>query len=155
MKIVEGNLLDMADAGEFDAIIQGCNCWNVMGGGIAAQIRVRYPEAAEVDNQTTPGDYNKLGNFTVAPATEDRNFAIINAYTQFNTSRNTDVFEYEAFILICKKIGAYYGNFRIGIPEIGCGLAGGDAVEIYKIFEYLGSILEDQGGSLTVVKYKP
>jgi hypothetical protein len=27
----KGNLLDLAEAGEFDIIVQGCNCFNAMG----------------------------------------------------------------------------------------------------------------------------
>ncbi len=31
MKMVKGDLLALADAGEFDIIMHGCNCFNVMG----------------------------------------------------------------------------------------------------------------------------
>jgi O-acetyl-ADP-ribose deacetylase (regulator of RNase III) len=35
----KGNLIDMAEAGLFDFIVQGCNCHNTMGSGIAKEIR--------------------------------------------------------------------------------------------------------------------
>ena len=39
MKIVKGNLIDMALAGAFDVIAHGCNCMNTMGKGLALQIK--------------------------------------------------------------------------------------------------------------------
>ena len=64
LKHAKGNLLDLAEAGEFDIIIHGCNCFNTMGGGIAREIRERYPEVSTVDSKTVSGDYSKLGNWT-------------------------------------------------------------------------------------------
>ena len=93
LKRVKGNLLDLAEAGEFDVVVQGCNCWNTMGGGIAKEIASRYPQALLADNETVKGDYNKLGNYTIARANVAE-FDIVNAYTQFNMSTGEDVFEY-------------------------------------------------------------
>ena len=115
-----GNLLDLAEAGEFDIVVQGCNCFNTMGGGIAREIRERYPSAAAIDASTTRGDYNKLGNWTVGlNDLTDRKFIIINAYTQYNMSTGEDVFEYTAFQLILEKLEFAYPTSRIGFPYIG------------------------------------
>ena len=46
LKHTKGNLLDLAEAGLFDVVVQGCNCFNTMGGGIAREIRERYPHVA-------------------------------------------------------------------------------------------------------------
>lgn len=32
LKHVKGNLLNLAEAGQFDIVVQGCNCFNTMGG---------------------------------------------------------------------------------------------------------------------------
>lgn len=32
LKHTKGNLIDLAEAGEFDVVVQGCNCFNTMGG---------------------------------------------------------------------------------------------------------------------------
>lgn len=117
---VKGNLLDLAEAGDFDIIVQGCNCFNTMGGGIAREIRERYPMAATVDNETQKGDYRKLGNFTTAFTGK---FLIVNAYTQYNMSTGEDVFEYTAFQLILEKLAFVYSGKRFGFPYIGMGLA--------------------------------
>lgn len=31
MKYILGDLIKMADTGDFDIIVQGCNCFNTMG----------------------------------------------------------------------------------------------------------------------------
>lgn len=156
LKHVKGNLLDLAEAGEFDIVVQGCNCFNAMGGGIAREIRERYPEVAQVDMETVRGDYNKLGNWTECD-TGDKNsftmFTIINAYTQYNMSTGDDVFEYSAFALILQKLERAYGNKRIGLPYIGMGLAGGKKEVIIPMIEYFAKNVSTKGGTVTLVEF--
>ena len=49
LKHAKGNLIDMAEAGEFDVIVHGCNCQNTMGSGIAKEMRARYPGVYQAD----------------------------------------------------------------------------------------------------------
>ena len=121
MQIITGNLLDKFDAGEFDVIIHGCNCFHAMDGGIAAQIKSRYPQAALADSKTGYGAKSKLGWSTAAKVGDDQ--FIVNAYTQFNPGRDARLkaikhfFKFfNAFPTMCDK--------RIGIPAIGCGIGG-------------------------------
>lgn len=149
----KGNLLDLAEQGEFDVVIQGCNCFNTMGGGIAREIRERFPQAMLADNETVKGDYNKLGNYTVARANV-AGFDIVNAYTQYSTSvQGEDVFEYSAFALVLQKLEHKYGDKRIGLPYIGMGLAGGKKDVIMPIIEYFAESIVKKGGSVTLVEF--
>jgi O-acetyl-ADP-ribose deacetylase (regulator of RNase III) len=150
LKHTKGNLLDLAEAGEFDIVVQGCNCFNTMGGGIAREIAERYPMAAIVDDETEKGDFNKLGNYTTAFTGK---FLIVNAYTQYNMSQGTDVFEYSAFDLICQKLHQEFGTKRIGLPYIGMGLAGGDKDTIMEQIEYFATKVNELGGSVTLVEF--
>ena len=150
LKHTKGNLLDLAEAGEFDIVVQGCNCFNTMGGGIAREIRERYPMAELVDNETQKGDYNKLGNYTTAFTGK---FLIVNAYTQYNMSRGTDVFEYRAFDMILQKLDHAYGNKRIGLPYIGMGLAGGNKSIIMPMIEYFSAQIAERDGTVTLVEF--
>lgn len=153
LKHISGNLLDMADMGSFDFIIHGCNCFNIMGAGIAKQIADRYPKAKLVDDQTNRGDYIKIGNFTYAYVNKT-NLGVINAYTQYSTSSmGEDVFEYEAFVVVLKKILHTFGPKRYGLPYIGMGLAGGDESLILSIIEEWASDVHIKGGSVTLVKF--
>lgn len=156
LKHVQGNLISLAEAGEFDAIIHGCNCFNTMGGGIAREIRLRYPDAATADSRTRSGDINKLGNYTTAIVEMPSNhiFTIINAYTQYDMSTGEDVFEYDAFGTIIRKVTHAYAGARIGIPYIGMGLAGGDKDVILSYIDYFAERQSTTGGSVTLVEYK-
>ncbi len=150
LKHVKGNLIDLAEAGKFDIIVQGCNCFNTMGGGIAREIRERYPMCAEIDRLTERGDYMKLGNWTEF---DQGTFIIINAYTQYNMSTGEDVFEYTAFELILQKLCHAYGDKRIGLPYIGMGLAGGDKDTILEQINYFAQKVSAKGGSVTLVEF--
>jgi O-acetyl-ADP-ribose deacetylase (regulator of RNase III) len=152
LKHVKGNLLDLAEAGEFDVVVQGCNCFCRMGSGIAREIRERYPRAWNVDMLTNEGDYTKLGNWTDADAGK---FWIINAYTQYDTAKapGEDVFEYSAFALILQKLEHTYGDKRIGLPYIGMGLAGGKKEVIIPMIEYFANSVAAKGGSVTLVEF--
>ena len=150
LKHAKGNLLDLAEAGDFDIVVQGCNCFNTMGGGIAREIAERYPMAHMVDYGTLKGDYNKLGNWTTAFTGK---FLIINAYTQYNMSQGTDVFEYTAFQLILEKISFTFPGKRIGLPYIGMGLAGGDKDTIIPMIEWFAERIALEGGTVTLVEF--
>lgn len=156
LKHTKGNLLDLAEAGEFDIVVQGCNCFNTMGGGLAREIRERYPEVAAVDAKTKKGDYSKLGNWTVGYAWFDETsdpYIIINAYTQYNMSTGEDVFEYTAFELILQKLAFAYPGERFGFPLIGQGLAKGDPVRINALLEHFAKSVVNKGGSVTLVEF--
>jgi O-acetyl-ADP-ribose deacetylase (regulator of RNase III) len=156
LKHAKGNLIDMAENGDFDIIVQGCNCFNTMGGGIAREIRERYPHVAAVDGKTRRGDYNKLGTWTsenVILKNGTITFDIINAYTQYNMSQGTDVFEYTAFQLILEKLVHAYGTKRIGFPYIGMGLAGGDSAYIIAQIEAFAEEVSAKGGTVTLVEF--
>ena len=153
LKHTKGNLLDLAEAGEFDIVVQGCNCFNTMGGGIAREIRERYPVVASVDMETVKGDYNKLGNWTECDAGDKNRFTVINAYTHYNMSQGTDVFEYVAFELIVQKLIHFCGTKRIGFPYIGMGLAGGDKDIIMAMLENFAKEISAKGGTVTLVEF--
>jgi O-acetyl-ADP-ribose deacetylase (regulator of RNase III) len=156
LKHTKGNLLDLAEAGKFDIVVQGCNCFNAMGGGIAREIRERYPHVSEVDSKTDRGDYNKLGDWTSEVVIIKNGtivFDIINAYTQYNMSTGEDVFEYVAFQLILQKLAHRYPNGKFGFPYIGMGLANGDKNIILEMLDDFATKVHNTGGSVTLVEF--
>jgi len=152
MKIIKGNLLDLAEAGEFNIIVHGCNCFHTMGGGIAKEIKQRYPYAYYADLTTKRGDRSKLGTYSVMLG---KRFNIINAYTQYSLARPGEcVFEYDAFEQILGKLFEEYPQCQFGFPKIGCGLAGGDEGKILSMINTFDLHLASQGvGSATVVDF--
>lgn len=148
----KGNLIQMAKDGEFDIILHGCNCFNIMGAGIAAQIAVEFPDAKTADDETIKGDPGKLGTYTMGI---DENLLILNCYTQYGTAShgNQDVFEYTAFERVLSKIVHRFGMCNIGLPYIGMGLAGGDKDRILPLIEAFAYRVAQRGGTVTLVEF--
>ena len=138
MKYIKGDLIELAKKGEFDIIVHGCNCFNTMGAGIAKLIKDEFPMAYQVDLKTVKGDKKKLGNYSTYEYTiNKKKLRIINAYTQYNFgfSKSNPPIDYEAVKAAFNKINSRYPNKRVGIPQIGAGLAGGDWNKIEKIID--------------------
>lgn len=127
MKTIQGDLLELADQGEFDVIAHGCNCQNTMGAGIAKAIRARYPEAYEADLRTTKGDAGKLGTVSFAQIRRNgRDLVVVNAYTQLHWRGAGKKVEEGALRSAMQEIRRRFAGRRIGYPKIGAGLGGGD-----------------------------
>lgn len=148
MKVVNGDLIAMAESGDFDVIVHGCNCLCSMGSGIARTIRDKYPQVYAADKKTEKGDRNKLGNYSLSLIKSDKTFVVVNAYTQFDYSRTKICVDYDAVRSVFKKIRKDFSGMRIGYPLIGAGLAGGDWSILEKIIEE-----ELQGEDHTLVKF--
>jgi O-acetyl-ADP-ribose deacetylase (regulator of RNase III) len=156
IKVVKGNLLDLFDNREFDAIVHGCNCFNNMGAGIAKQIKERYPSAYVEDCKTKKGDKHKLGDYTYTTLVDDflpgylqgsNQRYVINAYTQYDYKGHKPV-DYEAIRKVFTLINRDFEGFKIGIPKIGAGLAGGDWDKIKRIIDSVTPNLD-----ITLVEY--
>lgn len=161
----KGNLIDMAENGEFDVIVHGCNCYNTMGSGIAKEIKNRYPDAYLADTSYTnmsPCPISKLGTYSMAVVEGDidaNNFLIINAYTQIHyLPRGVDHFEYSSFYVILQKLAEANrirgGESKFGFPYIGMGFAGGDKDRIISMLEDFAKEVTADGGSVTLVEYE-
>src|SRR5690242_8887830 len=97
MKIVRGDLIKLALAGEFDVIVHGCNCMCAMGAGIAKGIKTTFPEAYAADCATPKGDRAKLGTISTARIERDgRVLNVVNAYTQFHWRGKKPLVDYDA-----------------------------------------------------------
>lgn len=129
MKYLIGDLIELAKARKFDGIIHGANCFHTMGAGIAKQIKKEFPEAYEADLMSEKGSKEKLGMHSYQYYV-NRNFFVINAYTQFHPGPNVD---YDAIRNVAKQFTNPRMHF--GIPKIGCGIAGGDWLAVEKIFD--------------------
>lgn len=138
---VEGDLLKMSKQGKFDFIGHGCNCFATMGAGIALPIGIMYPEAKKADMLFEAPSYMRLGNFSMGQTWVypgdgvQTRLRIINFYSQFHGGPNLDK---EALTLSLRKFAisrrhSTEEKYRIGLPIIGCGIAGGNWNTVKKI----------------------
>ena len=142
VKYLKGDLIELAKKGVFDVIVHGCNCQRCMGGGIARQIAIQFPDVEKVDNSTKQ---NNLGNILIS---RNYDFVIVNAYTQEYPGFGVQV-DYDAIKSCFKKIKKKFHGLRIGIPKIGAGLGGGDWNRIESI---ISNVMKNE--NITVVEYQ-
>lgn len=151
-KEIKGDLISLAKKGEFDAIAHGCNCFCSMKSGIAPQIAETFGcDKYPFEDTKFKGNINKLGAIDYK---EINNVAVINAYTQyFNRTLNPDKdainLDYQALSLCLRKINHTFKGKKIGLPQIGAGLAGGNW---YLIREIIQKELKDC--NVTIVIYE-
>ena len=153
MRYIKGDLVKLAnEKNYFDAIIHGCNCFCTMGSGIANQIRELWPQVYKEDCLTKIGDKNKLGCYTYCQVrTKSHKFLVVfNAYTQYNYGRDKVQADYDAIRKVFHSLSesGYLTGMRIGLPKIGCGLAGGDWNIVEPIIEE-----ELKDFDVTIVEY--
>lgn len=143
MKVVRGNLLDLAEQGHFDVIVHGCNCLGIMGAGIAKQIAERWPEVEATDKNTiwrAPG-----GMSSQIVQRKGATFVVVNGYTQMNPGPCAD---YKSIREVFAAVKEAVSGKRIGYPKIGAGIGGGDWGVISKIIDE-----ELNGENHTLVEY--
>jgi O-acetyl-ADP-ribose deacetylase (regulator of RNase III) len=141
MKEIKGNLVEMSS--EFDVIGHGCNCFHKMGAGLAKAIKEKFPEACEADLETTPGEHGKLGTLSF---TKNTSPVIVNCYTQYRYGKDKMHCDYDAVRSCMKHIKKNFSGKKIGLPRIGCNLAGGE-------WEIVKPIIEQElsGENVTIV----
>lgn len=168
-KEMDGNLIEMFKKGEFEVIAHGCNCYATMGAGIALTIGKEFPEAKEADeNLEIPNGIKRLGKLSYAEIDIDKKTGydlslVFNLYSQYNPGPD---FRIKGFTKALKEMAKvikkeftyinaqgkkeYSGSdVRIGLPLIGCGIAGGDWNEVSEIVKEVLS-----GFDVTVIHFK-
>lgn len=160
MKIVEGDLIQLAKEGHFDVITHGCNCFCTMGAGIAVAMRENFKcNEFPMEAPEYRGDINKLGtidyqiqNLVLSKPIKLKNLnllapdfggfplAVVNSYTQYHYGSNhidgkEKPFDYDAITLCMRKINHIFKGKSIGLPKIGCGLARGEWSVVQQILE--------------------
>lgn len=154
---MDGNLITLAREGMFDVITHGCNCLCQMGAGIAPQMAKEFGcDRFKMEHKDYKGDIDKLGNidyrelflendkWVMYPDENGKwvtqELFVVNSYTQYHYGRNhTDgvskPLDYEALTMCMRKINHTFKGKRIGLPQIGAGLAGGDWNRIKEIIQ--------------------
>lgn len=168
IKYRQGNLIQLALAGEFDVIAHGCNCFCRMGAGLAPKMASVFEcDKFPMENLNRSGDINKLGTIDYAfsyvndgedpysytvPKIDDRlldkgwkKLIVVNCYTQYYPGKDLDL---GALEMCMYKLRHKFKGLKFGLPKIGAGLAGGTWKDISEIIDN-----QFQGEHVTVVEY--
>lgn len=140
---IKGDLIELAKIGTFDIIAHGCNCFHTMGSGIARKIRENFPAAFDMDKKTSYGSSRKLGTYSNSNHLAEKidvwvgrkGFCVLNLYTQYNYGVDKVHLDYDALRCCLAKVNLDFKGKTIGLPTIGCGLAGGDWDRVKKIIQ--------------------
>ena len=155
LNIIKKDLIKAFKENEINVIIQQCNVFCTQGSGLAKNIRQEYPEVYNVDAATIKGDRSKLGTFTHAVINRENISPvgyIINLYGQYAYGKGLQT-DYDAQRKGFKNIVEFLNNcgsvdtIKIGLPLIGCGLAGGDWNVVQQIIK---EELVDKGFNVSV-----
>lgn len=157
IEIIDGNLLKMHFHG-LDYIAHSCNTHNVMGAGIALDIKHTYPEAYAADCHAMMEGDNKLGWYSFAWTDATQSKGIYNMYTQSSIGQGRQV-DYEAFYNALYNVAEHIEwqdkhddkTSTFGLPYgISCGLAGGSPRIINSMIR---EILVNRPFKTYIVKY--
>jgi O-acetyl-ADP-ribose deacetylase (regulator of RNase III) len=146
---VNGDLLAMAKEYKFDVIAHGANCFKTMGAGIALQIKRQFPDVYQKDYQDIRTATQRWGDYTsITYSNGKKVLSVFNLYTQYSPGPDLD---YTALELSLKKlVKNIKPNSKIGLPQIGCGIGGGNWLIVKEIIQ---RVLSDY--NVTIVIYDP
>lgn len=161
IKIIKGDLIELALNGDFDVIGHGCNCFSRMKRGIAPQMAAAFGCDEFRLEKEIMYEWDKLGridfegkrlynlklpafiknSITYAEFEKSEEILyIVNMYTQYHWEEKDPVYNiplnYTALDLCLQKMDKVFAGKKIGIPWIGCGLAGGDKTKVESIIQY-------------------
>lgn len=127
--IKEDMVKHMIGTTPLDAYAHQANCFCSMGRGIAPLLAKANPEVRAVDNETVSGDENKMGDFSVTK--DPYKPLVFNVYGQYHwvkykvaPNRNTNYSALREGLTKVKLHLKALDKTYLGLPLIGCGLAG-------------------------------
>lgn len=174
VQIVKGDLIKLALEGKYEVIAHGCNCFSRMKRGIAPQMAETFGcDKFRMENQIGEG-IGKLGQIDFEAKRLDdpsgtpfiRNAVtyfefeqtekllyVVNMYTQYHWSEPDHAsgvpLNYSALALCLRKVNHHFKNRKIGLPWVGCGLAGGEKrIVLALISKHIG-----KDNDVTIVEY--
>lgn len=142
-KEINGEIVNLSLEMNFDVIGHGLNCQNVQRSGVAKRMSFFFrTDTFPMEKPAFYGDYNKLGcidykgfiikdkSVRFTEKTEIPDLIVVNCYQQYYYATHPDnngiPLDYDALRLCLRKINRIFKGKRIGLPKIGCNLAGGD-----------------------------
>ena len=159
IKIIKGDMVESYKNNELDAYAHQCNCFCRMGRGIAPLLAKANPAVRTVDNATISGDISKMGTFSLA---ETGLSLVYNIYGQYHWSqykvapnRNTcypslrqGLFAVMESLHKIQWEQDLTRNMTLGLPLIGCGLAGGDWEGV--VLPMIKDLFDNSGVDVTI-----
>jgi hypothetical protein len=137
---------------EYDAVIVGTNCYQVMRNGFQNEVAENYPYVREVNYGTKYGDINKLGEIIECKKEGCQTFILAFLTFGYNfKGSNMDFFDYDALVKCIKLINILYSGKRLATTMVGCTEYDGNA-DKNKVLRILNEYVTDF--DLTIYDYR-
>lgn len=114
--------------GEYDGILVGTNCYQVMRNGFQTEIATQYPYVLECNYRTKYGDPSKLE--TITECKEEYKPLFILMFTTFGYNfkgNDSDFFDYGALAKCLRIVNILYKGKKFASNMIGCSEFDGNA----------------------------
>ena len=141
MKVIKGDIISMAQNGDFDILVHGCNCFNNMNLGFAKKIKKEFPVSSLADERTGYGKKYKLGTYSgcLVDLREfdyriNKKIIVLNAYIQY-TLGDGAALNYLALSKVFQKIKNDFSGKKIVFPLIGLELKNFSASKVCETIE--------------------
>lgn len=122
-----------------EIILQQANCQNTMASGIAKVLRDKWSKVYDVDCLAKAGNYNKLGQISIAKIDDPVFKYVINCYSQEFYGHDQRYTNYEALFSALEKVEKFCRKNQIKIVaapyKMAANLSGGDWRIVRPIFE--------------------
>lgn len=153
--VVHGDMIKhLQSKDHLDAYAHQCNCFCRMGRGIAPLLAKAAPGLRAADN-FGEGEKSKLG--TVSSAAHPNGAVVFNVYGQYHWNRykvapgrNTDYAALEKGLWRVLADMLKDNMKTLGLPLIGCGLAGGDWDNV--VLPMIHKVFNNSGVDVTIFK---
>lgn len=126
---INGNLFELQDNGTVEWIMHGCNCFKVMGAGLALTMARLRPDAVKADINFPYHAHDRGGKFSISLVDK-----VINVYSQYRPGKE---FNYNYLAKALVQINMDFAGISVGIPQIGAGIGGGNWKIIRTMIEEL------------------
>lgn len=151
--IIKGDLFDPAH--NFDALAQGVNTYGVMGAGIAVPFREKWPKMYESYKALCTKYGPTLGGLIHIWAEEwdletfSPVMSIYNLFSQITPGKDGNYELLRKATILMRQDAELSMIDRVGLPWIGCGLAGLERHNVEHIFR---EVLEDSDVEFVLVE---
>ena len=118
------------------ALAHGCNCRGSMAGGIARQVRVRWPALVrEYERRCLAGEF-RLGD--VMPWETDEGVVVYNLATQVERGADARLEAVGTTVRAALADAVERGIGRLGVPRLGAGIGGLGWADVREALEEAG-----------------
>ena len=137
---------------EFDVILVGTNCYQIMANGFQYEIKKAFPYVQEINDATKYGDISKVGTFVECK--EEGNPIIVLGFISFGYNFKGDdkeYVDYDGLISILKLLNIIYKGKSMATTVIGSTSFDGNG-DKQKIMYILNKYMKDV--DLSIFDYK-